>query len=241
MTEVDLHDIRRARHAPGLLRAFNDIGVLAAADVHVALRIAALAPETDESVILAAALAVRAPRLGHVFVDLATIHETAAVESDEAVDLTTLPWPEVEGWRLTLEASPLVAVGEEAAESRPLRLVGSSLYLDRYWREERQVAADLHAFGGAVKVDETVAGRGPGAPVPPTIRPVARRRSSRVTHARGRRGRRRRHARSGAVRGRSRRAAARDRRARSGALRGRSRRAAARDRRAWSGALRRRS
>ena len=53
-----------------------------------------------------------------------------------------------------LEASPLVAVGEEAAESRPLRLVGSSLYLDRYWREERQVAADLLGFGGAPPIDE---------------------------------------------------------------------------------------
>ena len=45
--------------------------------------------------------------------------------------------------------SSLVAVGEEAPESRPLRLVGTGLYLDRYWREECQVAADLRAFGGA--------------------------------------------------------------------------------------------
>jgi exodeoxyribonuclease V alpha subunit len=154
MTELDVFDVRRARHAPGLLRAFNDIGVLTAADVHVAVRIAALAEETAETVVLAAALAVRAPRLGHVFVDLATIRETAAVESDEAVDLTSLPWPEVEGWRLTLEASPLVAVGEGARESRPLRLIGSSLYLDRYWREECLLAADLRAFGAAPAVDE---------------------------------------------------------------------------------------
>ena len=158
--EIDLHDVRRARHAPGLLRAFNDVGVLTSADVHVAVRLAGLAPETDERVILAAALAVRAPRLGHVFVDIAGIRETAAVESDEAVDLTALPWPEVEGWRLSLEASPLVAVGEAFAESRPLRLVGNALYLDRYWREERRLAADLLAFGGPVAVDETVLGDG---------------------------------------------------------------------------------
>ena len=31
----------------------------------------------------------------------------------------------------------------DAARARPLRLVGTTLYLDRYWREERQVAADL--------------------------------------------------------------------------------------------------
>jgi exodeoxyribonuclease V alpha subunit len=151
----DPYDVRRARSAPGLLRAFNDIGVLAAADVHVAARLAAITGETDATIALAAALAVRAPRLGHVFVDLATIRETATVESDEPVDLTALPWPAVEPWLAALAASPLVAVGEGAAESRPLRLVGTSLYLDRYWREERQVATDLRALGGDQPVDES--------------------------------------------------------------------------------------
>jgi exodeoxyribonuclease V alpha subunit len=150
----DPNDVRRARNAPGLLRVFNDIGVLAAADVHVAVRIAALAGETDETIALAAALAVRAPRLGHVYVDLATVRETAAVESDEPVDLSALPWPEVEGWIKALESSALVAVGEDPSESRPLRLTGTWLYLDRYWREERQVAADLRAFGGDESADE---------------------------------------------------------------------------------------
>ena len=150
----DPHDVRRARNAPGLLRAFNDIGVLAAADVHVAVRITALAGDADESIALAAALAVRAPRMGHVYVDLATIRETAAVESDEPVDLSALPWPEVEGWIRALESSSLVAVGEDPGESRPLRLIGTWLYLDRYWREERQVAADLRAFGGVESFDE---------------------------------------------------------------------------------------
>ena len=42
--------------------------------------------------------------------------------------------------------APLVVVGEDDAAGRPLRLVGTALYLDRYWREERAVAADLHAF-----------------------------------------------------------------------------------------------
>jgi exodeoxyribonuclease V alpha subunit len=152
----DPYDVRRARHAPGLLRLFNDIGVLAAADVHVAIRLTTITAEADETIALAAALAVRAPRLGHVFVDIATIRETATVESDEPVDLTILPWPEVDGWIRALHACPLVAVGEDTPESRPLRLVGTSLYLDRYWREERQVATDLRALGGAETVDETV-------------------------------------------------------------------------------------
>jgi len=143
----------RALAGTGLLRAFNDAGVLAAADVHVALRLASLAGDPDELVALGAALAVRAPRLGHVYVDLATISETAAVESeedDEELDLSGLEWPAAETWADRLAASPIVAVGEDAdAAPRPLRLVGTALYLDRYWREERGVAADLRAFAAA--------------------------------------------------------------------------------------------
>ncbi|HVF78074.1 MAG TPA: exodeoxyribonuclease V subunit alpha [Solirubrobacteraceae bacterium] len=145
---LDVHAARRARHAPGLLRAFNDIGVLSAADVHVAVRVTDLAGEQDDWVALGAALAVRGPRLGHVLVDVATIRSTAAVDSDEPVDLSALPWPEPAAWVRRLAASPLVAVGEDAEPdaARPLRLVGSALYLDRYWREEREVAADLRTF-----------------------------------------------------------------------------------------------
>ena len=54
MIELDPLDVRRARHAPGLLREFNDAGVLSAADVHVAVRLCALAGDEDEWVTLAA-------------------------------------------------------------------------------------------------------------------------------------------------------------------------------------------
>jgi hypothetical protein len=56
--------------APELLREFSRAGVLAAADVHVARTLAELAGVDKDEVLLALALAVRAPRLGHVFVDL---------------------------------------------------------------------------------------------------------------------------------------------------------------------------
>jgi exodeoxyribonuclease V alpha subunit len=150
VAEQDRFDVRRARHAPGLLREFNDAGVLSAADVHVALRLVALARDEDPAVALAAALAARGPRLGHVYVDIATIRDTATVDSDEPVDLSGLPWPSLEDWTGRLELSALVAVGEDdAPSSRPLRLSGTALYLDRYWRDERQVAADLLAFSAA--------------------------------------------------------------------------------------------
>jgi exodeoxyribonuclease V alpha subunit len=153
LAENDLFDVRRATSATGLLHDFNAAGVLDAADVHVARRLAALAGEDDEQVALAAALAVRGPRLGHVYVDLATIRETATVDAEEAVDLSTLAWPAPGAWVERLQQSDLVAVGEEGGGDRPLRLVGSSLYLDRYWREERQIAADLTALGAEAPAD----------------------------------------------------------------------------------------
>jgi len=54
-------DARIVTRAAGLLRDFNVAGVLAPGDVHVARRLTALAGETDESVALAVALAVRGP------------------------------------------------------------------------------------------------------------------------------------------------------------------------------------
>ena len=141
-------DVRRARNAPGLLRAFNQAGVLSVADVQVAVRLAAIAGVHDELVDLASAFAVRGPRLGHVCVDLATIRATAAVDTEEAVDLGALPWPEPDAWIERVAGSPLVAVGEDPAGGvRPLRLTGTTLYLDRYWREENEVAADLQTLG----------------------------------------------------------------------------------------------
>jgi exodeoxyribonuclease V alpha subunit len=147
-------DPRLVLGATGLLREFNEAGVLAAADLHVARRLAELAGEQDESVALAAALAVRGPRHGHVYVDLATIRDTVTVDTEEPIDLGALPWPDAGEWLERLAASPLVAIGEEPGDPRPLRLVDRSLYLDRYWREERQVADDLLALAGPAPLNE---------------------------------------------------------------------------------------
>ncbi len=139
---LDHFDVRIALRAPELLRQFNEAGVLAAADVHVALRLSRLGDETDETVLFAAALAARAPRLGHVCTDLATIRSSVIVDTDLPIDTDALAWPDGDGWRALVAASPLVGRGDAR---RPLRLDGSLLYLDRYWREERDVAADLGA------------------------------------------------------------------------------------------------
>jgi exodeoxyribonuclease V alpha subunit len=158
LPDLDPLDARLALRAGGLLARFNAAGVLHAADVHVARTLGEVARAAEEEVLLAAALAVRGPRLGHVHVDLATIRETAAVDADETVDVAALAWPDPDRWIERVAASPLVAVGDDSEQrDRPLRLVGTALYLDRYWRDERQVAADLAALARAAgDVDEGV-------------------------------------------------------------------------------------
>ncbi len=128
-----------------LLGVFNRAGVLAPADVHVARRLGRLGEDGDELVALAAAFAVRAPRLGHVRADLGSLRIVAEGEGDDETGLDELPWPEPDLWLSRVAASPLVAVGDDEPTVTPLRLIGSALYLDRFWRDERDVAADLLA------------------------------------------------------------------------------------------------
>jgi exodeoxyribonuclease V alpha subunit len=123
--------------AEGLLREFAEAGVLAPADVHVALRLARLGGEQREPVLLAAALAVRGVRAGSVCVELATV--AGSVVPDEEAPPVELHWPD--DWS-ALQDSPVVAVGVDAPW-RPLRLVDGLLYLDRYWQQEQAVRREL--------------------------------------------------------------------------------------------------
>lgn len=61
-----------------------------------------------------------------------------------------LAWPEPTGWIAKVTASPLVAVrgadavpADDGGPGHPLCWFGGRLYLDRYWRQERAVAAQL--------------------------------------------------------------------------------------------------
>ncbi len=139
-SDRDARDRRLALGATGLLRTFNQADVLHAADVHVADRLGSILGEERESVLLATALAVRAVRQGSICVDLDTIAdlavETPPVTDDEAVPAEPLPWPDAGAWLAEVATSVLV-------QEEVLRLEGTTLYLDRYWREEGQVCEDL--------------------------------------------------------------------------------------------------
>jgi exodeoxyribonuclease V alpha subunit len=122
---VDATDARLALGATGTLAVFNAAGVLTSADVHVAAALGRLGRESDERVLLAVALAVRAVRAGSVCVDLTTV-----------ADPPDLPWPDVDEWAKAVADSPLVADGL-------VRWDNDLLYLDRYHEQETQVVDDL--------------------------------------------------------------------------------------------------
>lgn len=142
-------DVLVAQRGKGALRAFNEAGVLAAADVHVALRLAGLGAEPDEGVQLATALAVRAVRSGSVCLDLTRLRDVGVDENAE-VDPAALPWPDDDQVVAALRRSPLTT-GSPTGPLRPLRLVdtdaGPLLYLERYFRQEQIVRRALDERG----------------------------------------------------------------------------------------------
>lgn len=115
------------------LDAFDEL--LEPADIHVAQRLSALTGESDPTVALAVAFAVRAVRAGSVCVDLRSVAQQ--------VGQPELPWPAPADWLRAVQASPLVDKQVLHVMSDP---TADLLYLDRYWREEQQVRDDVLAL-----------------------------------------------------------------------------------------------
>jgi exodeoxyribonuclease V alpha subunit len=134
-----------AHRGSGLLGTFNQAGVIGLADVHTATVVCRMGRETDERVALALALAVRALRIGSVCIDLNTVHAHVHDESEDQLDIASLPWPAPADWQRAVEASRLVTVGADEPATRPLRLANGLLYLERYWQQEELVRAELQA------------------------------------------------------------------------------------------------
>ena len=119
--------------ASGLPASFNDGGALSPLDVHAATAIARLWDETDERVLLAAALAVRGTRFGHVCIDVADQREALVVEGQPPEVVDALPWPDPVEWASAVRDSPMVGDGRG---EEPLVQVDGRLYLERYFRYE---------------------------------------------------------------------------------------------------------
>lgn len=161
-TRLPADDPRVVQNASAVVAELNELGLFRAADVHVAQTLCNLVGSTDDHVLLAVALAVHAVRTGSVCLDLARVAGTTfelerAAGADEAQVLApgAWPWPDVEDWIAAVAASPLAAEGV-------VRIEGTRVYLDRYWREEGQVVDDVRrrVAADAPEVDEPALAEG---------------------------------------------------------------------------------
>lgn len=128
--------------AAGTMADFLAAGIISTVDFHTAERLAWHAGEHDSELPrLALALTMRALRQGSVCLDMDTAHTLGSeTENPEGVDLA---WPSSAELLAALRSSPLVTVGTGPGQGRPLRLVGTVTYLERYWAAEREVEALL--------------------------------------------------------------------------------------------------
>ena len=144
------HDRRLAAGADGLLGELNRVGLLSAADLHVAATLATVAGERDERAVAAAALATRAVRSGSVGVDLAAVRTAA-----DDISLADPSWPDPLEWEAAVAGSRLVAEGALVVDQ-------GLVYLQRYHHQEVQVVDDLRARAAleSPTVDEGVLAAG---------------------------------------------------------------------------------
>lgn len=159
-------------------RAFLEAGVLTAADVYAVALTAPRFGEDDPQRMLSLAFAVRAPRVGHVGVDLGAI--AALVEADGESDgeastvLQPLPWPDADGWLEATLASPMVGSPEQSDRPFVRQVLGSRTLLltRRLYREQqlvaqavRERAALLVPEGARIRdLDATIAALFPNSP-----------------------------------------------------------------------------
>ncbi|MEO6628332.1 MAG: AAA family ATPase, partial [Aquihabitans sp.] len=136
-----------------VLAPYVDAGLFGPAEIQLAAAVAHLAPEVHPHVLLATAVAARAPRLGHVGIELAAVNRRMLDRHQE--DLVDVAWPDTASWAATLAASPVVASPGEASNEPLLPLVwdGTRIYLQRYWEYERLVAQDLRTRGASESVE----------------------------------------------------------------------------------------
>ena len=126
------------------LRIWREAGVLDAAEVHIASSLAARAGESRSHVVLALALAVAAPRSGHVALEPEHVRESAMREAERVDDVSRdevadLPWPvDTSAW--------LNDVGDSPLTPEILRVEHDLVYLRRFHNLERSVAERLVAL-----------------------------------------------------------------------------------------------
>src|SRR5690349_20169087 len=68
----------------------------------------------------------------------------AVAEADDGTaPIERRPLRPAREWAGALAGSPLVADGADGPDDRPVRVVGTRVYLDRYWRDELLVRTEV--------------------------------------------------------------------------------------------------
>ena len=135
------------------LRTWREAGVLDAAEVHIASNLAARAGEQRPHVVLALALAVAAPRSGHVALDPDNVRESAMrdaerIDNEARNAVAELPWPvDTEAWLDEIADSPLAP--------EILRVENGLVYLRRFHDLECSVAERLISLAAQSTTDGT--------------------------------------------------------------------------------------
>ena len=137
------------------LEPFWAHGILAGIDLHVAAHLARRAGALDPDLVLALALAVRAPRRGHICVDLDPLESAHLLPPQPDADQPApgAPAPTLmlpgSGWAARVAAATdLVRGGAEPDRPTPFVLAGTALYTDRYWRYQRSLAQRVASWVG---------------------------------------------------------------------------------------------
>ncbi len=126
------------------LQPWREAGVLDAAEVHIASSLASRVGESRPHVVLALALAVAAPRSGHVALDPEHARESAMreaerVDDDASATVAALAWPvDTAAWLREVQNSPLTP--------DVLRVEHGLIYLRRFHDLEISVADRLIAL-----------------------------------------------------------------------------------------------
>ena len=118
------------------LETLQEVGALEALDLHFARTVCRLAGEEHPELLLAAALASRAPGHGHVCADLRRLAASPPADG-EGAPLPGATWPELDPWLQRIGDSGLV--GPDA----PLHLEDENLYLRRYWSYQDELIEAL--------------------------------------------------------------------------------------------------
>jgi exodeoxyribonuclease V alpha subunit len=130
------------RLSPEHLEPWHAAGVLSSLDVEFAELVRRLEPSAHPLVGVTAALVSRATQAGHVCLDLD--RPTSLRLLDRNGGELRLELPNRETWKAALRNSALIGSGgEESDQPTPLVMVGSRVYLHRYFAYERRLEANL--------------------------------------------------------------------------------------------------